>query len=448
LKLTPKQKEQLRRPRPFLFLLIMGAFSLPWLLLCKNGVQSRRQQAQMSVQSEAFFAQFDTYPRNASAKQFDRLGANLGFIPNDPRSLIYQLNPDAERAYYKIEEPLGQFLHTQAAKVSGPLEALPPELASYLKAAKPELDALQTHLLKGEAPMWEINADHMSDQNYPFPGLVNTLNTQKLLLLSAIDHHQRHQSSEMASALEASWQLNQAIARRPDLVSQVSASVVAEYQAGLLRHLDEVPPEWSARLAQQSDQLSVVKGLEFDVWLQYKSLQKSLALVVTRSGMGMKALSYWFSPVYYFNLANIDTARTAHRALAQLSVLDVCTTSQSMAEAILAKEETAEWNEAIAPIPAVLARRWKVAGDRALAQELTQQVLQAKQQAKQQAQVANQAPHQGTNQWPESLPDKASSTCPKEHWIYRRESDNTVTISFSKALMPAPSVPLRYQSLQ
>jgi hypothetical protein len=435
LKLTPKQKEQLRRPRPFLFLLIIGAFGLPWLLLFKNGVHARRQQAQMSVQSKAFFAPFNTYPRNASAKQFDRLGANLGFVPNDPRSLIYRVNPEAEQAYYRVEEPLGQFLHSQTAKVSGPLAAIPPELTTYLKAVKPDLDALQAHILNSEAPLWELNAERMSEQNYPFPGLVNTLNTQKLLLLSAIDAHQRHQPSQMISALEASWQLNQAIAQRPDLVSQVSASVVAEYQAGLLRHFDEVPVQWSARLAQQAQQLSVVEGLEFDVWLQYQSLQKSLALVVTRSGMGMQALSYWFSPVYAFNLANIDTAQTAHRALAQLSSLDVCTASQATAEAILAKEETAEWNEAIAPVPAVLARRWKVEGDRALAQELTQQVLQAKQQA------------QVTQQWPENIADQASLTCSKEHWSYRRESDNTVTISFSTALMPAPAVPLSYHSL-
>ncbi len=422
----------------------MGAFGLPWLLLFKSGVQSRRQQAAMTVRSEAFFAQFEAHPRNSSAKQFDRLAANLGFPPNDPRSLIFRVDPAAEQAYFEIEKPLGEFLHTQAAKVSGPLAPLPPELADYLNDAKPALAVLQTHLLSDEAPLWEIDAELMSEQNYPFPGLVNTLNTQKLLLLSAIDDHQRQRPREMALALEASWRLNQAISGRPDLVSQVSASVVSEYQAGLLRHLSQVPPQWSDRLAQQAEKSSVIKGIEFDVWLQYQSLQKSLALVAPHSNMAivgsmekvLTTFSYWFSPVYRFNLANIDTAETAHRALAQLDSLNVCSTSQSMAEAMVSKAQTAQWNEAIAPVPAVLAKRWKVAGDRALALELTDQVLQIKQQAQS---------DQLLGQWPESLPNLASSTCPQEHWIYQRTRDNAVTLSFSKALTPAPAVPLRYQ---
>ncbi len=420
----------------------------------------------MSDRSGVFFAQFAPHPRNSSAKQFDRLAANLGFIPNDPRNLIFQVDSNAERAYYQIEQPLGQFLHAQTIKVSGPLDALPDELTDYLNAAKPELNALQTHLLTHEAPMWEINAERMSEQNYPFPGLVNTLNTQRLLLLSAIDYDQRNQSKEMALALEASWQLNQAISKRPDLVSKVSASVVAEYQAGLLRHLDKVPPQWSTRLMQQTTQASVIEGIEFDIWLQYKSLQKSLALVAgpTTGAPGpasaneklLKALSYWFSPVYAFDLANIDTAQTAHRALAQLDGLNVCSTSQSMAEALLVKEETAQWNEAIAPVPAVLAARWKVAGDRALALELTQQILQAKQQAQpvppatQQIyqHLGQQTAQEPTQKKAESLPRPVSSTtCPQEHWIYQHADDNTVTISFSKTLTPAPAIPLRYQFL-
>ncbi len=454
-KLTPAQKEQLRRPRPFLFLLIMGLFGLPWVLLFCNGVRDRQQQAQMAVRSEAFFSQFEAYPRNASAKKFDQLGADLGFIPNDPRSLIFQIDPANKLAYLAVEESLNQFIDDQTAMasgpvsgpVSGPLRPLPPEIESYLRAVKPALNAIQDHILASAELRWEIDIERMSDENYPFPSLVNTRNTQKLLLISAINYDQHDQHAEMVAALEASWRLNQAISHRPDTISQVSASAVSEYQAGLLRQLDGVPSSWQARLAQQAEQQSVIKGMRFDTWLQYKSLQKSLALVATSAGVGQsapgerrpserlsKSLSYWFSPVHYFNLTNIDTAQTAHRVLDQLNTLSFCSTTEADAEAMLAKAETAQWNKAVATVPAVLARRWKVAGDRTLALELTQKVLEAKQQA------------QVTGQWPKSLSNTASITCPKEHWIYQREDDNTITISLSKELMPSPSVSLHYQS--
>ncbi|MGB3298331.1 MAG: hypothetical protein WBA76_08675 [Phormidesmis sp.] len=440
--LTPKQQKQLRRPRPFLFLLLMALFGLPWVLLFRNGVRSRHQQAEMTVLSEAFFAQFETYPRNDSAKQFDQLGASLGFIPNDSRDLTYQIDAEADRAYRAIEAPLGQFLEAQIALSADSLAPLPPSLASYLSTVRPQLNRLQAHLLNGDRPQWEVDIERMSDQVYPFPGLSNTLNVQKLLLLSAVDYHQHHQHSKMVAALEASWQLNQAVSLRPDLTSQVSASVVSAYQAGLLRRLDDVPLQWQARLAQQAEQQSVMRGLEFDVWLQYQTLQKSLAQVIIRSsrfeasasGEPIKNLAYWFSPVYYFNLTNIDTAQTAQRALDRLNALSVCATSQAEAEAMLATEETARWNEAIAPVPSVLARRWRVAGDRAIALELTQKVLEAKQQAP------------ATGQWPKSLANTTSTICPQERWIYKLADDNTITISLSTAVVPAPLVPISYQS--
>ena len=420
----------------------MALFGLPWVLLFHNGVRDRQQQAQMSLRSEAFFSQFEVYSRNASAKKFDQLGAALGFIPNDPRSLIFKIDPANRLAYRAVEESLNQFIDDQMAIAAGPLQPFPPEIENYLKAVRPALNAIQAHILASAEPRWEIDIERMSDENYPFPSLVNTRNTQKLLLISAIDYYQHDQHDKMVAALEASWRLNEAVSQRPDLISQVSASAVSEYQAGLLRHLEGVPSSWQARLAQQAEQQSVIKGLRFDVWLQYESLQKSLALVATSasgassaSGRRLsKSLAYWFSPVHYFNLTNIDTAQTAHRTLDQLSMLNPCSTAQADAEALLAKETTAQWNKALAPVPAVLARRWKVAGDRTLALELTQKVLQAKQQA------------QATGQWPESLPDTASITCPKEHWIYQRKDDNTITISLSTQLVPAPSLPLSYQS--
>ena len=448
--------------------MVIGLLGLPWLLLFRNGILSRQQQQAVAVQSSAFFAQVDTYPRNISAQQFDRLGAGLGFDPNDPRNLNFKLDKHAAIAYQQIEGDLTQFIQMQAAKASEPLSDLPPHLATYLQLAKPKLNKIQTHLLESELPVWEMDVAQMSEQNYPFPSLANTANVQKLLLLTAIDSHRRGQYLEMQASLEASWRLNQAIVRRPDLVSQVSASAISSYQTGLLRHLSNVPSQWQARLNQQP---SVLSGLTFDVWLQYATLQKLLsatthgisadtstsistsvasdqaladALETRPAARLMGALSYWFSPVHYFLLTNIDTAKTAHGAIDQLRNLDVCSTTQSEAQKLLSKQKTARWNEAIAPVPSVLAKRWKTAGDRALAQELTQHILTAKQHLK------------TVGHWPKSISNTASKACPGEYWIYEHAPDNTITFSLSQVssgrsythsfLEPIPAIPLQYST--
>ncbi len=393
----------------------------------------------MDAEANTFFAQIPTYPQNAAAKRFDQLAADLGFIPNDSSSLI-RVRAEAELAYQAIGAPLSDFLQRQTTKIAGPLEALPPPLSAYLNAYRETIAAAQSQILKSEAPQWEMNFEQMFSLNYSFPGFVNVFNVQKLLLLSAIDASQKGQPEEALFALEASWRLNQAIARRPDLVSQMLVSVVSAQQAGILRHLDQVPDLWQARLAQQIQQQSVLAGLQFDAWLQYKISQKSLMLLISHpageAGPQEKlsaALSYWFSPAYYLELTAIDTTQTVHRALYKLSTLDVCSTSQPVAEQIVMQEETARWNSAVAVAPAVLARRWQEAGDRALTLELAQKVLQAKQLSK-------------VGQWPDQLSDLASEVCPGERWVYKRTDDNTITLSLSAQRKATSVAPLSYRS--
>ncbi len=397
----------------------------------------------MDAEANTFFSQFPTYSQNASAKQFDQLAADLGFIPNGSSGLV-RVQPEAELAYRTIEAPLSEFLQRQTAKLSGPLDAPPPPLSAYLDAYREAIAAAQSQILKSEAPRWEMNFEQMFGLNYPFPGFVNVFNVQKLLLLSAIDASQKGQPEQALVTLEASWRLNQAIAHRPDLVSQMLVSVVSAQQAGILRHLEQVPDLWQARLVEQTQQQSVLAGLQFDAWLQYKISQTSLMLLIGHptGGTGPQeklekrlfaALSYWFSPAYHLELTAIDTTQTVHRALYQLSTLDVCSTSQPVAEQIVMKEETARWNSAVAVVPVVLARRWQEAGDRALTLELTQKVLQAKQLS-------------SVGRWPDQLPDLASEVCPGERWVYKRTDDNTITLSLSAQRDAAPVVPLSYRS--
>ncbi len=444
MKLTKKQREQLNRPRPLLFLVIIGLLGAPFGLLLRTGILARQQKAQMDIRADAFFSQLSTYPRNTSAQQFDQLGADLGFVPNDFSSLTHPVDRLAEKDYRTVEKSLRRFLRAQTHRVSGPLAALPPDLKAYLAAHQDSLAAVQSHILESEAPQWEMNFERMFELNYPFPGQVNTRNVQSLLLLSVIDRAQQGQPAQALIALEASWRLNQAVLQRPDLVSQISAEIVSVYQAGLLRYLQDVPTFWQSRLSQQAQHQSVLEGYRFETWLQYETSQASLGPATNRPSATARSqpggkltamLSYWFSPVYSFQLSSISATGTTHRALDRLAALNVCATSQSMAEEVLIQAAPAQPNQSSALVPKAWAKWWKLAGDRALAIELTQNVLQAKQQLA------------ASGHWPEDLPNLASQTCPGEHWVYELSDDReTVSLSLSTRLIPEPEVPLRYES--
>lgn len=406
-----------------------------------HSIEAKQQQAQMDIRAQAFFTTIQRQPQNKSAEQFDQLGAALGFLPNSPLSLnttpVTQIDAAASKQYRTIQPALNHLLTEQLGNTQNPekqpIPSVPTHLKDYLTAIQPQLSAIQVHLLEQEPPQWEINMEKMSDEHYLFPGLTNVLNTQKLLLLSALWHNQQNQQPEMLSALEASWKLNQAIAQRPDLVGQTSASVAADYQARLLRHTQNLPQpqleQWQLRLSQQAKQQSVLNGFRFDIWLQYQTLQKSLSKVTTQS-----TLLAPFSPVHRFTLVNIDSIQTAHRAIDVLNSISVCETSQPAIEAQLSTIHTAPWNEAIARPAATLAEKWKKEGDRALSLELTQQALKAQQY------------YQKHQQWPaaSSPSTQATSTaCPNEYWISEQSENNTLTIRLSTHLSPAPSQPLQ-----
>lgn len=451
LKLTAEQRAQLSKPRPFLLLLILGIFSLPWLFLFVNGVRARQQQRQMDSAAEQFFNHLPIYPRNASAIQFDQLAANLGFSPNDSSGPPIYLNQQAGQVHQRFDPLIKEFLRTQATKTSGPLDALPAELSDYLKAYTVPISAVQTHLLEQPVPQWDMTIERMFDPDYPFPGFFNVRSLQELLLLSALEHNTQGQHADMVAVLEASWRLNQALLKRPDLTAQVSVSAVSEQQAGLFRHLNNLPEQWVARLGEQAQHQSVISAHQFETWLLYKIQQQSLASATyqakAKASLGDQLAStmfYWFSPAYFSQRSNIDTIQTTHRALERLPNLDVCSTAQTDVAQLLAQEKTAKWNQATALSPIILAKRWKVSGDRALNLELTQNVLQAKLIRK------------ATGEWPKKLPNLSSAACPDTHWTYRHDSKtDTITISlsaqvaptiYSEGLYPGPPIPFYYQS--
>lgn len=404
--------------------------------------QAREQQAAADAQAQTFFAQFSATSVNDSAQQIDRLGAALGFSPNARYLESVIIDQAAAADFRTIDQSLTRFLQTQTALVSRPIEPLPADLAAYLSVYKDRLDKAEQLILESSYPQWEMTLEKMFDPNYPSPGFFNIFYLQKLILLSAIDYHHQGQSAQMLSAMEASWRLNQAIAQRPDLVSQILSSIIVTQQASLLRHFEAIPSRWQSRLASQSPQQSILTGLQFENWLKYKVSQSissvhrpsetlSSALSSALSGGFSGGFSGWFSMRSYFRLEATKAAITTDAALDLLATTDICSQSQVVVEKKLRELQVDRGKAETAFSSTAIARRWKNAGDRALALELSEHVLIAKQQ---------RAEH-GT--WPTYLPNLTSQTCPNERWIYEVTED-TMTLSLSKPLITGARVPLKY----
>lgn len=427
--LSTKYALQRNRLRLSLLLALLCLLCSPWLALLWVSVQGRSQQAQANVEADAFFAQFpaalqgNSIQPNDSAQKLDRIGATLGFSPNAQYLEPVVIDQIAVADFKRIDAVLTRFLQEQTALISGPLQPLPADLAAYLGTYQDRINGAQQQILDGDRPHWQMDLASMFDPSYPSPGLFNVLYLQKLILLSAIDYQHQGQTESMLSAMEASWKLNQAIAQRPDLVSQLLSSIVLAQQASLLRHLEGIPahqqPHWQARLASHSPQQAILTGLQFESWLKYKTLQSSW---VARNGIYSST----------FKLRTLRATSTTQTALDWLATTDVCSLSQVAVERTLEKLQVDRGGPEAAFSSAAIARRWKSAGDRALALELSWHVLAVKQRRLE----------QGT--WPAQLPNLTSQTCPEERWVYKRTED-TITLSLSKQLVTGTVIPLKYR---
>jgi len=440
LKLITKQREHLKRPRPILFIVVVGIFCSPWLLLLGIDTYLRQQQVQTEVQANAFFAQIPVHIGNSSAEQIDRLGAQLGISPNTSYTTPIRINRQAGQAFIAIEGSLNDFLHSQSSKISGPLDPLPTELRSYIEQNQLIINELQSYLLSHEAPQWEMNSDHMSDPDYPAPGFFNIRSLQKLLLLSAMQANQQGQQAKVFDILEASWQLNKTITQRADLSSQVLVAVISAQRAGLLRHIDNAPPYWQTRLRQQSQIQPIMKGMVFESWLRYRISQNAwipATIVKTDAGLGEKIRAVFtnrFSAQSYFKLTALKNTQTAQRVHEQLIGLNVCTTPQATAEKRLANMEKTGREKGESGSASVVAKRWQTAGMRSLSLELSHHVLQLK------------ARFQATGTWPTQIAPIESTICPGESWLYTVYPDGSISLHLSQTLLSPSAIPLIYHS--
>lgn len=430
-------------------LLRIGTGSLAGIFsLC--GVSAIAIQQHVVRQDEAanqFLEQVSQFPKNQSAQTLEVHLRALGLgIPLSKRS-EERLREDAAA----IQSELDAYFREQRSKEKGELAALPRAVQDFLKEHDAELQSVEALLLNHPVPAWTVDLSQFT-HNEAQPDFFPLARLQRLLLARSILHQQvlsRHSSGhdegqqpkvlkqEIVDAsdrsLEAAWVLPQSLKARPDLLSQIFASIMAQQQIGLLRHFKVVDTSWNGRLV-LDDQMLILDALHFDSWLEYRRLRQLTASRTSDSPWA--ALGQWAqNPLdrQYLRLSQTDWVQSRLRSYQQLPE----TVCEAQPEQF--KLASSWWNvfgKAGAP---QLSKEWAKAGDRRLAAELTQKVLQAKELAAEQG------------QWPEQLPNLQSQVCPGVTWVYERRTDGGIDIALDtlptwRLDVKHDSLPLKYSA--
>ena len=400
----------------------------------------QQREYRRDVQAVAFLSQANQTALNPTAQQLDDHLQALGLSRTDGKNgtATPASEDPTQLSFAEIQPILQSYLRSQRQANQDGLLPLPNDLQQYLAQppVQQRLDELEQFILSQPLPTWELEVEQLI-RSQPGPSFFPIAHLQRLLLARSLarglkpsdyDSSLRQSRSASVSAnqpvaadpsLEAAWRLSEAIAARPDLLSQMLAGILQQQQLTLLRHLDLYQTEmdngrWQQRLAQNQQQ-ALFQALTFDQWAEYRAQQRRSNPNFAPSFPGHPFNQMFSQPLLKFSRLDWLAARQRNQQQLRASVL--CDRNSTPAALTVTPHPLNPFGSGEISI---FSQEWIKASDRMLSAELTQKVIEAKAIARRQ------------QQWPKQLDNLESSVCPGLSWKYQRTPEGGIELGFDQ----------------
>jgi hypothetical protein len=336
-------------------------------------------------------------------------------------------HPDFESSnneFEQIQEQLSQYIDSQISKPNDEIDPPPQALQRYLESKADALEKVQNHVLNSEVPKLETVTYGLleGDFSMTIQSYLGMANFQKILALDILEKQRQGKNKEAIEMLEVSWRISQSLQNSPSLIGQLVALIVGRFQAGVIRKVDNLSPEWQERLLEHDYRLSVLKTIEGEYFLIYSSIgnlnnykYRNEVWTDSEEDKVLKFISQIPLSQPYFRFSAINTYHTSRKSLEKLPTQNIC---QPQDPKLF--PNAAWWNLLGQLSVGSLTSQDLKAAKSMLELEFTQKILQVKELAKKQG------------KWPESMPNLESLFCPDRQYIYQVSEDGTMTISLDQ----------------
>lgn len=336
----------------------------------------------------------------------------------------FDVSKSASNDDENIQEKLTEYLEAQIAKPNDEIDAPPAELQRYLASQTDGLAAMKDHLLNNEVPQWEQMDFLLADSDVAFPSYFAITNLQKIMALDILEKTRQGKNQEALEMLEVSWKINKSLSNDYTLIGQLVALIIGNYQAGVIRKLDNIPSEWQQRLLQHDYRQSVLKSIEGELILLFNFSNYVLDEIdsgnweyLYEDNEEEDRLTYLILRLYplsrpYIRFTAINTYDVWMQRSAFFPTKNICFSTK------IPDIHQAWWN--INPILTSFFYQEFKAAKYMVELELTQKILQVKELAAKQG------------KWPDSLPNPESSFCPGYRWVYQVSEEGEMSISLNK----------------
>lgn len=247
----------------FLALLIVGPFTLVWLISAAEVRSARNGWAEAGESMGAFRARFPTRPSSPAALELDRRARALGF-PLAPES-------DSSEPTAVLDPLLDALVTSPGWNPWESREAsLPPfsdDSLAWLASHRSTLERIE-ELLLAEAPVvWAVNVDRGQSVVPPIQGqrLLHAL-----LLARARAAAQEGRQEAVGRSLEAVWRHSESLGDSPELVSKLVAVALGHDRNAALQGLPDVPEAWISRLEEPRFVPGLHEAYQREAWTYLK----------------------------------------------------------------------------------------------------------------------------------------------------------------------------------
>lgn len=361
------------------------AFALSASLLATSPLAAQWEPPPVAVSRETFEAAYPKTTVSAAVLALETLSAALGndMSPEDPE----RPHPDAEAAKAArasigaVSSWVGHELEDPGERVGAPDASA----AAYLSANAATIDRIVSVAAGSQEIAWDLDVARGS--NAPVPNWLGVFRLQRILAARALLDVRNGNPDEALTVVEGMWRICEALAARPELISQLIVLAQARYAEGVLRKIPAPAYGWSDRLREQGLYHALLTALQNDPWTGAE-----------------------------------DPARAEHAATR-------ARVTRRFVEGLMARS-VCEWTRD------ELAHEWEVAGSgegafeedvNAMASEAVVDMLLRSNRFLLdsemtalivEARIDKSAARDG--QWPEKLPNLESAVCPGRFYTYRR----------------------------
>jgi hypothetical protein len=400
-----------------LLLFVIAVIVLLWMTVGGVAVATKEKKVNQKWQKtlnsmESFASRYPKTSANDVAQKLERMTAEIG-IDIAPKPFKNRSRPSntSRKEFDGIKSRIKIFVKEQLEKTTPDTDPFPNEIEEYLNSHSKQIQKIIDFLGSGKIPVWESDINLYIDA--PIPNLLGQLELQRVLSLEVLMEHQGLHKEESFKVLEASWNLNQSLKDRHDLISQLIGINIARIQSGLLRKMETADPHWVKRLSERDYSPPILNSIQQEAWVMTE---------FSRHGAQFEPGKYYFGHLHllmqpYVMLMQLDASDKTADAIAELKGKDPC----SLRPVNSGDVHFDKWNimggiQWIKPYD-----HWIKAGRLRLEDELTLRILQIH------ALVAK------NGKWPNEFSNLSSSFCSGAHWSFDNHDDRTLSIKLEGA---------------